>query len=85
MFLVYCPACDSRTLMGIDEVEWVHNLAPGMISVTGRCPRGHEATVLTGESFTPRSDPRRHRTPRRRRKWWAQLFDRHLPEVFYRF
>nr|WP_208407164.1 hypothetical protein [Amycolatopsis granulosa] len=44
--------------MGVDEVEWVHNLTPGVISVTTMCPRGHPAVVLTGESFRPRTDPR---------------------------
>ncbi|KAA9161153.1 hypothetical protein FPZ12_015500 [Amycolatopsis acidicola] len=64
MFLVHCPVCDRRTLLGVDEVEWVHNLAPGMISVTGRCPRGHEATVLTGEALTRASAGPSCRTPR---------------------
>ncbi|WP_158879525.1 hypothetical protein [Amycolatopsis anabasis] len=58
MFVVYCPTCDRRTLLGVDEVDWVHNLAPGMISVTGACPHGHTVVVLTGDAFTPRPDPR---------------------------
>ncbi|WP_245574182.1 hypothetical protein [Amycolatopsis nigrescens] len=77
---MYCPACDRRTLLGVDEVEWVHNLAPGMISVRGSCPHGHPVVVLTGESFTPREDPRRFSTPslwaraaRGPRRWLARL------------
>jgi hypothetical protein len=58
VFVVYCPACNSRSLLGVDEVDWVQNLAPGMISVSGHCPHGHDVVVLTGESFTPREDPR---------------------------
>lgn len=91
MFLVYCPTCDRRTLLGVDEVDYVHNLAPGMISVSGRCPRGHPAVLLTGEAFTPRADPRTWqpsplvRLVRHQRRWWSRLFDHHLPTVFYRF
>jgi hypothetical protein len=90
VFVVDCPTCDRRTLMGIDEVEWVHNLAPGMISVSGRCPHGHPAVLLTGEAFTPRADPRVYERTRwfhRRRGWWSRLFEtrRDLPELFYRF
>ncbi|NKQ58503.1 hypothetical protein HFP15_37205 [Amycolatopsis sp. K13G38] len=51
MVVVYCPTCDRRTLMGLDEVEWVHNLAPGVISVSGHCPQGHPAVLLTGAAF----------------------------------
>ncbi|QWF80595.1 hypothetical protein [Amycolatopsis sp. CA-230715] len=58
MFVVYCPTCNRRTLMGVDEVEWVHNLEPGIISVAGLCPLGHPVVVLTGDRFTPKPDPR---------------------------
>jgi hypothetical protein len=58
MFVVYCPTCDRRSLLGVDEVEWVHNLEPGMISVTAHCPHGHPVVVLTGDAFHPRPDPR---------------------------
>jgi hypothetical protein len=58
VFAVYCPVCDRRTLLGVDEVDRVENLAPGMISVSGHCPRGHDVAVLTGEGFTPHEDPR---------------------------
>ncbi|WP_084143105.1 hypothetical protein [Amycolatopsis taiwanensis] len=79
MFVVYCATCDRRTLMGIDEVEWVYNLTPGVISVAGNCPHGHPVVVLTGDSFTPRADPR---TPpyqlspwarAYRHRWWSQM------------
>lgn len=55
MFVVYCPTCDRRALLGLDEVEYVHNLASGVISVSGHCPRGHPAVLLTGAAFTDRA------------------------------
>ncbi|RZQ65105.1 hypothetical protein [Amycolatopsis suaedae] len=77
MLVGYCAVCDRRMLVGIDEVEWVHNLAPGLISVTSTCPRGHQLVVLTGESFTPRVDPRVFDTRpcwlRTSRRWWTRL------------
>ncbi|UQS21637.1 hypothetical protein L1857_01745 [Amycolatopsis thermalba] len=86
MFVVYCETCDTRTLMGIDEVEWVHNLMPGVISVTTACPRGHPTVVLTGDKFRPKADPRiPDRIPplwvrayRHPAKWWARLLGRLL-------
>lgn len=93
MFVVHCPTCDRRSLLGVDEVEYVYNLTPGVISVSGKCPRGHPAVLLTGEAFTPRTDPRSWqpspwgRLLRRHRHWWSRLFEfRHdvLP-LFYRF
>ncbi|WP_200834436.1 hypothetical protein [Amycolatopsis alkalitolerans] len=91
MFVVHCPTCDSRSLLGVDEVEDVYNLAPGIISVSGTCPRGHPAVLLTGEAFTPREDPRVWRPSRwarlaeRHRNWWSWLFDHSLPTLFFRF
>ena len=58
MFAVYCRCCDRRTLLGVDEVEWVQNLAPGIISVAAHCPNGHDVVVLSGEAFTLHEDPR---------------------------
>jgi hypothetical protein len=54
VFAVYCPSCDRRTLLGVDEVEWVQNLAPGI----AHCPNGHDVVVLSGDAFTPHEDPR---------------------------
>jgi hypothetical protein len=93
MFVVHCPTCDRQSLLGVDEVEYVYNLAPGIISVSGKCPRGHPAVLFTGEAFTPRADPRVWqpspwvRLARQQRHWWSRLFEfRHdLPAFFYRF
>ncbi|GAB2979152.1 hypothetical protein LWP59_39840 [Amycolatopsis acidiphila] len=93
MFLVYCPTCDRHSLLGVDEVDCVHNLSPGVISVSGTCPRGHPAVLLTGEAFTPRADPRVWqpspwvRLAGRQRRWWSRLFEirRDLPAMFARF
>lgn len=80
MFVVRCPVCDKQSLLGVDEVEYVYNLARGVISVSGRCPRGHPAVLLTGEAFRPRTDPRVWqpspwvRLVRRQRRWWSRLF-----------
>lgn len=60
MFVVHCPTCDRSTLLGVDEIDWVQNLTPGMISVSGHCPFGHDVVVLTGDAFTPHEDPRRY-------------------------
>ncbi|MCU1684616.1 MAG: hypothetical protein JWQ81_5355 [Amycolatopsis sp.] len=98
MFGVYCPVCDRRMLLGVDEVDWVENLAPGMISVSGHCPRGHDVAVLTGERFTPHKDPRHYGpAPRiwtRPMRRLGDLFSalagkfprgRDLPETYYRY
>ncbi|EMD27180.1 hypothetical protein [Amycolatopsis azurea] len=53
MFVVYCPTCDRRSVIGVGAIDSVDNLTPGMISVSGRCPEGHYAVLLTGKSFTP--------------------------------
>ncbi|WP_435185331.1 hypothetical protein [Amycolatopsis thermoflava] len=83
MFVVYCETCDTRTLMGIDEVEWVHNLTPGVISVTTACPR-----------IPDRIPPLWVRAYRHPAKWWARLLgrllrkyeiQRDLHESLYRF
>jgi hypothetical protein len=84
VFVAYCSTCDRRILLGIDEVEWVHNLSPGVISVTSRCPHGHPVVMLTGESFTPRQDPRMParvpslwvRAYAHPHGWWARLLRR---------
>ena len=95
MFVVYCEVCDRRSVVGVDQVEWVQTLAPGMISVSGHCPHGHDVVVLTGRSFTsfeklhhwPPAQPVRH--PRRHGlgAWLRRHFevDRALPGLFYRF
>lgn len=91
MFLLHCPTCDRQTLLGADEVDSVYNLAPGMISVSGTCPHGHPAVLLTGEAFTPKADPRTWQRPspwvravRQQRRWWSRLLaSSHVPMVFY--
>ncbi|WP_370945726.1 hypothetical protein AB5J62_42570 [Amycolatopsis sp. cg5] len=84
MFVVYCPVCDRRTLLGVDEVDWVENLQPGMISVSGHCPRGHDVALLTGDMFKPNEDPRYygpapklwHKPVRKLAALFAKLFRR---------
>ncbi|GAA4538006.1 hypothetical protein [Amycolatopsis samaneae] len=98
MFVVYCAECDRRTLLGVDEVDWVENLTPGMISVSGHCPRGHDVVVLTGDAFTPHEDPRYYgpapktwtKPLRRVRALFGVVlarfeFRRDLPGPFYRY
>jgi hypothetical protein len=48
MLAVYCAICQRRTLVGIDEITLVDNLASGVISVTAQCARGHSVLILTG-------------------------------------
>ncbi|GHF57343.1 hypothetical protein FHX82_000156 [Amycolatopsis bartoniae] len=77
MLVVSCPICKRRTLLGVDEVEFVDNLAPGVISVSATCPRGHPAVILTGDAFTPHEDPRRWQPPAWRRvtrHWWTRFY-----------
>ncbi|MYW91844.1 hypothetical protein G3I59_14865 [Amycolatopsis rubida] len=95
MFVLYCAVCDRRTLLGVDEVDWVENLTRGVISVSGHCPLGHDAAILTGDAFTPHADPRYFGpAPRvwtkpvhRLRGWLRTRFEmsRDLPGPFYRF
>ncbi|WP_020663796.1 hypothetical protein [Amycolatopsis benzoatilytica] len=95
MFVLYCAVCDRRTLLGVDEVDWVENLTRGVISVFAHCPLGHDAVILTGAAFTPRADPRcfgpaprRWTKPAHRlRDWLRGRFElsRDLPGPFYRF
>ena len=54
MFLAHCRVCRRDTLLGVDEVDYVHTLVPGLISVTGTCPRGHLVVILTGRGFDSR-------------------------------
>ncbi|WP_410647425.1 hypothetical protein [Amycolatopsis sp. cmx-4-54] len=39
MFVVYCPACDRRSVVGVGSIAFIDDLTPGMI--------------LTGKTFAP--------------------------------
>ncbi len=93
MFVVYCPTCDRRSVIGVDSVDYVDNLTPGMISVSGRCPDGHYAVVLTGKSFVTHENApcirevrqvlKRRRLRTRLGAWFAR--QRELHERLYRY
>ena len=57
MFAVYCPVCRRRSLVGLEEIDLVDNLASGVISVTTQCARGHSVSVLTGCAMPPPGTP----------------------------
>ncbi|MER7862722.1 hypothetical protein ABTX61_26735 [Amycolatopsis japonica] len=91
MFVVYCPICDRRSVVGVDSIDFVDDLTPGMISVSGRCPDGHYAVLLTGKSFAPDAPCVRevqHVLKRRRRRtrlgaWFAR--QRELHDRLFRY
>ncbi|KFZ83644.1 hypothetical protein ED92_07000 [Amycolatopsis sp. MJM2582] len=91
MFVVYCPVCDRRSVVGVDSIDFVDDLTPGMISVSGRCPDGHYAVLLTGKSFAPDEPCVRevqHVLKRRRRRtrlgaWFAR--QRELHDRLFRY
>ncbi|MFI5558820.1 hypothetical protein ACIA2T_06030 [Amycolatopsis japonica] len=91
MFVVYCPVCDRRSVVGVDSIDFVDDLSPGMISVSGRCPDGHYAVLLTGKSFAPHEpcvrDVRQVLKRRRRRTrlsaWFAR--QRELHDRLFRY
>ncbi|MGK4596505.1 hypothetical protein [Amycolatopsis sp. w19] len=91
MFVVYCPVCDRRSVVGVGSIDFVDDLTPGMISVSGRCPDGHYAVLLTGKSFTPhepcvrevRQVLKRRRRRTRLGAWFAR--QRELHDRLFRY
>ncbi|UMP02951.1 hypothetical protein [Amycolatopsis sp. EV170708-02-1] len=91
MFVVYCPVCDRRSVVGVGSIEFVDDLTPGMISVSGRCPDGHYAVLLTGKSFAPdepcvrevRQVLKRRRRRTRLGAWFAR--QRELHDRLFRY